>query len=199
MKTTTKDYAVNMFSRKVEGVLEEQDNLKNIVENKIKTNINNSEYTLTNNKQYYLTIHSNKTIFHAEINKEYKEEITNILNELNPASHKNTTNIEYLLIVLVLFILIVNIICQWNLFLRASQKGWYVLIPIWNLYIKVKISFKSRYRILILFIPFGNMIINYKLAKAYGKNNKFAIFSIFFPNIALYIMTLDNSKYIFNN
>ena len=44
----------------------------------------------------------------------------------------------------------------------------------------------------ILFIP----VTCYKLSKAFGKSNLFAVISIFFPYITNQIIAFDDSKYI---
>jgi len=78
----------------------------------------------------------------------------------------------------------------WKTFTKADEPGWAAIIPIYNLWIMVKISKNESWWILLFFIPLANILALFKisidLAKQFGKGTGFgvglALLSvIFFP------------------
>ncbi len=98
---------------------------------------------------------------------------------------------------LCLAILAVSILVQWKLFTKAGEKGWWALVPFANTYHLFKIVWGRGSLFWLLFLPIGNFVLIYatcyKLAKAYGKGNGFAIACLFFPSILPVIIALDKN------
>lgn len=73
-----------------------------------------------------------------------------------------------------LLIVVFYIACQWILVAKANQPGWSVIIPIYNLYIYLKIGGKPGWWILLWFIPVVNIVIAIlalnAFLKAYGRD-----------------------------
>lgn len=62
----------------------------------------------------------------------------------------------------------------WKIFSKAGQPGWAAIIPIYNIYVLLKIVGRPGWWLLLFFIPFVNIVIaiilNIDLAKSFGKS-----------------------------
>ncbi len=84
------------------------------------------------------------------------------------------------LILLVELALIVLIIAGlWQTFTKAGQPGWAAIIPIYNIYILLKIAARPWWWLLLFLIPLVNIVIAIvvaiDVAKAFGKGAGFGI------------------------
>jgi hypothetical protein len=71
-------------------------------------------------------------------------------------------------------------ICQYKVFKKAGQEGWYAIIPVYNIYIlSTKIVGKDMNHFILHLIPFVNiyaLIVTYMgLSKSFGKDDGFGI------------------------
>lgn len=84
---------------------------------------------------------------------------------------------------LIIAFYVVLIIGYWKLFEKADYKGWYCLIPFFNLYIIAKIAFGSGITFILFFIPFVNTIyhifLSVKTARVFNKGFGYALGLIF--------------------
>ena len=79
-------------------------------------------------------------------------------------------------------IIVMLIAAEWRVFTKAGEAGWKVLIPIWNFIVLLRIIGRPWWWILLLLIPFLNLliflvmgiIICIDLAKSFGKGGGFA-------------------------
>src|SRR5881396_3548616 len=78
-----------------------------------------------------------------------------------------------------LLIALLLIVAMWKVFTKAGQPGWASIIPIYNLYIWCKIVGRPGWWIILLLIPFVNIIVGIVLcidmAKSFGKGAGFGI------------------------
>ena len=78
-----------------------------------------------------------------------------------------------------LLVALVLIVAMWKVFTKAGQPGWASIIPIYNIYIWCKIVGRPWWWILLMLIPFVNLIICIilciDLAKSFGKGVGFGI------------------------
>jgi hypothetical protein len=78
-----------------------------------------------------------------------------------------------------LIYLVIIIISWWKVFEKAGQPGWAAIIPIYNLYIIIKISGKPGWWIIMLFVPFLNWIFIpwtfNMISKSFGKDEGFTV------------------------
>lgn len=84
------------------------------------------------------------------------------------------------LILLVELALIVLVIAGlWQTFTKAGQPGWAAIIPIYNVYILLKVAARPWWWLLLLLIPLVNIVIAFvvaiDVAKAFGKGAGFGI------------------------
>jgi hypothetical protein len=95
---------------------------------------------------------------------------------------------------------IVSIIALWKVFTKAGQPGWASIIPIYNTYILIKIAERPGWWLLLLLIPFVNLVVavilTFDIAKRFGKGPAFAIFGlIIFSLIGWLILGYGDAKY----
>jgi hypothetical protein len=78
-----------------------------------------------------------------------------------------------------LLIALLLIVAMWKVFTKAGKPGWASIIPIYNLYIWCKIVGRPGWWIILLLIPFVNIIVGIILcvdmAKSFGKGVGFGI------------------------
>lgn len=102
--------------------------------------------------------------------------------------------------VFTLIICILFIVAWWKIFEKAGEAGWKSIIPFYNYYILFKIAWGNGLLFLLMFIPFVNFIIaiilEVKLAKAYGQSGGFAVGLIFLPNIFTLILGFGSAQYV---
>lgn len=97
------------------------------------------------------------------------------------------------LFLFVLAILAFIIISMWKIFTKAGEEGWKSIIPIYNLYVLLKIVGKPGWWLLLFCIPFVNYVFiiwTYNmLSKSFGKDEGFTVglvllSIVFFPILA---------------
>lgn len=109
---------------------------------------------------------------------------------------------------------VLEVIAMWRIFEKAGEAGWKALIPIYNLYILCKIVNFNWWLLLgflIFLVPifgwvigwaFGGLyivilkfVIDYDLAKSFGKGLLFTLGLFFFAPIFYLILGLGSAKY----
>lgn len=83
------------------------------------------------------------------------------------------------LLVLNLAVLIAHVAGMWKTFSKAGKPGWAAIIPIYNLYVMLKIGGNAWWWLLLLLVPFVNIYASYKLhagvSRAFGQGIGFAL------------------------
>ena len=78
-----------------------------------------------------------------------------------------------IIIISILFILFH--IGLWKLFVKAERQGWEAIIPIYNIYLMIKLTGRPMWWLILFFIPIVNFIVSMGLmidfAKSYGKTS----------------------------
>ena len=95
------------------------------------------------------------------------------------------------------------LISWWKLFEKAGRPGWSALIPIYNIVVTLEMVGMSPWLVLLVFIPIVgpaalfivSIIMNIKLAKAFGKDEVFSIGLILLPIVFIPILAFDQSKF----
>jgi Family of unknown function (DUF5684) len=95
---------------------------------------------------------------------------------------------------------VILIIAWWKVFTKAGQPGWACLIPIYNLYILLKIAGKPGWWIILFLIPIVNfvisIIVSIAVANSFGKSALFGIGLAFLPFIFYLILGFGDAKYV---
>lgn len=119
---------------------------------------------------------------------------------INEAGNKvyGATSTTGLIISLIVYILLV--VAMWKIYEKAHEPGWLSIIPIVNLYMLFKIACGKGWLCLFMFIPLANLIadviINWKLVKAFGKGVGTFLLAIFLPPVALLMLGFGDAKYL---
>ena len=96
--------------------------------------------------------------------------------------------------------LLVMIISGWKVFAKAGEPGWAVIVPIYNLFVFMKISGKPGWWFILLFIPIVGLVISIMacvgLAERFGKTAGFGIGLALLGFIFLPILAFGDAQYV---
>jgi Family of unknown function (DUF5684) len=99
-----------------------------------------------------------------------------------------------------LVLALIAIIAWWKVFTKAGHPGWACLIPIYNLYILIKIAGKPGWWIILFLIPVVNfviaIIVHIGVANNFGKSALFGLGLAFLPFIFYLILAFGDAQYI---
>ena len=99
-----------------------------------------------------------------------------------------------------LVIIVFEIAAVWRIFVKAGDRGWKAIIPIWNTLIVLKIVGRPWWWIFLYLIPvvwwIVYIIVYYDLAKSFGKGVGFAVGVILLPFIFVPILGFGSSQYV---
>lgn len=95
--------------------------------------------------------------------------------------------------------IILMVAAMWKVFSKAGQPGWAAIIPIVNTYFLCKVAGRPGWWLILLFIPFVNLIIwiilCIDIAKAFGKGAGFGIGLLLLPFIFFPILGFGSAQY----
>ena len=87
----------------------------------------------------------------------------------------------------------------WKLFVKAGRPGWGAIIPIYNLYLLLKIAGRPGWWLILFLIPLVNIIfaviVWLDIAKSFGRGTGFGIGLIFLSGIFVPILAFGASQY----
>ncbi|MGA7462370.1 MAG: DUF5684 domain-containing protein [Candidatus Korobacteraceae bacterium] len=100
-----------------------------------------------------------------------------------------------------LAIFIVFVAAGWKVFEKAGQPGWAIIIPIFNIYIMLKIVGRPAWWLVLYFIPLVNIviavIISMDMAKSFGQSPAFGIVLLFLLcGVGYLILAFVSARYI---
>ncbi len=109
--------------------------------------------------------------------------------------------------VFIIIALVVAIVAYWKIFTKAGEAGWKSLIPIYNSVVLFKIVGLNPWLLLLYLtsiIPCVGaivmlvltIILNLRLAKAFGKSTGFAVGLILLPFIFTLILAFGSAEYV---
>ncbi|QFZ19512.1 DUF5684 domain-containing protein [Saccharothrix syringae] len=99
-----------------------------------------------------------------------------------------------------LAVAIFMIAALWKVFTKAGRPGWAAIIPIYNLYVQLKIAGRPGWWLVLYIIPVVNIIISIivslDLAKSFGKSSAFGIFGLWLFGIIGYpVLAFGSARY----
>lgn len=98
-----------------------------------------------------------------------------------------------------LAIIVVVIAGIWKVFVKAGQPGWAAIIPIYNIFVLLKIVGRPAWWLLLFFVPLVNIVVAIMLAidvaKAFGKGVGFGIGLAFLAPIFYPILGFGGASY----
>jgi Family of unknown function (DUF5684) len=99
-----------------------------------------------------------------------------------------------------LIIAVVDIVAMWRLFTKAGQPGWAAIVPIYNLYVLVKIAGHEGWWVILYFIPLVNIVVWFivaiDVAKNFGKSTGFGIGVALLSFIFIPILAFGDAEYV---
>jgi len=105
-----------------------------------------------------------------------------------------------IVILLWLAVVVFEIAALWKVFVKAGQPGWGAIIPIYNMYLLLKIAGRPGWWLILMFIPFVNIvvviIIPLDVAKKFGKGTGFGLGLLFLGFIFYPILGFGSAQYV---
>ena len=102
-------------------------------------------------------------------------------------------------IIISLAVSIFYIFVIWKIFEKAGLPGWGAIIPIYNVYLFLKVAKRPGWWLLLYFIPLVNLIIMiiviFDIAKNFGKSTGFGFGLLFLSFIFYPILAFGSAKY----
>ncbi|MCM8535318.1 MAG: DUF5684 domain-containing protein [Lentisphaeraceae bacterium] len=107
--------------------------------------------------------------------------------------------IGIVMLIVQLAVLVAIIAGLWKTFTKAGQPGWASIIPIYNGIVLLKIAKKPVWWIILLIVPFVNIIIgvltSISIAKNFGKDALFGICLALFGFVMYPILGFGGAQY----
>lgn len=102
--------------------------------------------------------------------------------------------------IIYLAIIAVSIAAMWRIFTKAGEPGWAAIIPIYNIIVLLKIIGRPAWWIILMFIPFVNLVILILmmdgLSKSFGQGTGFTIGLILLSIIFMAILGFGSARYL---
>lgn len=100
---------------------------------------------------------------------------------------------------LYLVLIVVLIAAMWKIFVKAGKPGWAAIVPIYNIIVLLEIVGRPVWWIVMLLIPFVNLVFAFilaiDLAKSFGKGIGFALGLIFVSPVFYPILGFGSAQY----
>jgi hypothetical protein len=98
-----------------------------------------------------------------------------------------------------LAILVLVIAGLWKVFTKAGQPGWAAIVPIYNMIVILKIAGKPVWWIILMLIPFVNIVIAFliymSVARNFGKGAGFGVGLTLLGPVFIPILGFGDSQY----
>jgi len=113
-----------------------------------------------------------------------------------------------ILVIIYIVVIVFEIAALWKVFVKAGQPGWAAIIPIYNLYILLKVIGRPAWWLLLfivgVIVPFVGwilllvigIIIAIDLAKSFAKSSGFAVGLFLLNFIFIPILGFGDSQYV---
>jgi hypothetical protein len=105
------------------------------------------------------------------------------------------------LTIALLVLVVIFVVALWKVFAKAGQPGWASLIPIYNAYVLLKVAGKPGWWLILLCIPFVNIVVLFMVsiavAKAFGRSTAFGVVMlVLLCGIGYLILGFGKSQYL---
>ena len=104
-----------------------------------------------------------------------------------------------ILLMIYLAVLLITIIGGWKMYAKAGQPGWASIIPIFNVFILLKIAGRPWWWLILLFIPIVNFIVIIivwnDVSKSFGRGVGTTVGLFFLPMIFIPILGFGSAEY----
>lgn len=101
--------------------------------------------------------------------------------------------------ILYLAFVVFMLAAMWRIYTKAGKPGWASIVPFYNVYVFLQIAGKPGWWLLLMLIPFVNLIVAILslvgLANNFGKGGGFVVGLIFLPFIFYPILAFGDAEY----
>ncbi|WP_330272626.1 DUF5684 domain-containing protein [Lentzea sp. NBC_00516] len=102
--------------------------------------------------------------------------------------------------IIYLALAIFGVVVFWKTFTKAGQPGWAAIIPIYNIYVLLKVAGRPGWWLVLLLIPIVNIVIlaivSIDVAKSFGKDTVFGVVGLWLFSIIGYaILAFGGAQY----
>ena len=122
-----------------------------------------------------------------------------LFQELTPDQEAAAGAVGTGMMIVIFALVVLMIAAMWKIFVKAGEPGWAAIVPIYNLYIILKIAGKPAWWLLLFLIPVVNfvvaIIVYIAFAQAFGKGVGFALGLLFLGVIFFPILAWGDSRY----
>lgn len=102
--------------------------------------------------------------------------------------------------IIFLAVLVVIVAGMWKTFTKANQPGWASIVPIYNMYVMLVIAGKPAWWIILMLIPFVNLIVAIialiAFAEKFGKSAGFGVGLALLGFVFFPILGFGDAKYV---
>ncbi|MEU7528625.1 DUF5684 domain-containing protein [Saccharothrix sp. NPDC042600] len=103
-------------------------------------------------------------------------------------------------IIISIAIAVFIIAAMWKVFAKAGQPGWAAIIPIYNIYVLLKVAGRPGWWLILMIIPLVNLIVSIivslDVAKSFGKSGAFGFFGLWlFGFIGYPVLGFGSARY----
>jgi uncharacterized membrane protein YhaH (DUF805 family) len=96
-------------------------------------------------------------------------------------------------------VIVLVIAAMWKVFTKAGKPGWAAIIPIYNLIVLLEIAGKPAWWVILLLIPFVNLVVfimvAINVAKNFGKGTGFGIGLLLLAPVFYPILAWGDAQY----
>ncbi len=123
------------------------------------------------------------------------------MEDFNQLNTQASQEFSPILMVVYLIVAVIYLAASWKIFVKAGRKGWEGIVPIYNIYILLKIVGKPSWWLILYFIPLANIyatiVVSIALAKAFGKDTVYGILLLWLLSIIGYpLLAFGKAKYV---
>lgn len=120
---------------------------------------------------------------------------------MDDSSAAGIAAIVFIYVLIWLVVAVLGIVAMWKVFAKAGQPGWAAIIPIYNIYITLKVVGRPGWWLLLLLIPFVNIVVGLivcmDLAKSFAKSTVFGVVGLFlFSIIGWLMLAFGDAQYV---
>lgn len=96
--------------------------------------------------------------------------------------------------------ILLSVVAFWRVFEKAGRPGWASIIPVYNIYVLLKVAGRPGWWVILYFIPLVNVVASIVVAldcaKMFGKGKAFGFFGLWlFSLIGFMILGFGDAKY----
>ena len=102
-------------------------------------------------------------------------------------------------LVIVVVLLVLYTVACWRVYEKARKPGWAAIIPIYNIYVLLKIIGRPTWWLLLYLVPFVNaivhIIVSIDLATAFRKSAVFGVLWLWLFPVGYLVLGFGDAKY----